>query len=67
MEKAILIVAGVIAFLGVVIGLMYLSMAFNAANLHNQIIDPAPGIQCVVVSAGDSTSVDCWKINEVRI
>ncbi len=43
------------------IGFMLLMRSFNAATLHTQIVNPTSGIECVVVSASDSTSVDCWK------
>ena len=60
-EKAVLSVIGVVALIGFIIGIMYVSRAFNAATLHTQLINPKNGIECVVVSAADSTSVDCWK------
>lgn len=59
------IIAGVFCFVfvvGLIIGGMYLFRSFNAATLHNQVITPKEGIECVVVSATDSISVDCWKI-----
>ena len=50
-----------IVVIGLILGGMYVLRFFNAATLHTQIINPKPGIECVVVSASDSTSVDCWK------
>lgn len=44
-----------------VLGFMGLLRSFNAATLNTQVINPRPGIECVVVSATDSTSVDCWE------
>lgn len=48
---------------GFLLGFMYFSRFFNAATLHTQVINPKPNVECVVVSATDSTSVDCWKTN----
>ena len=53
---------GVVVAVVLILGLMYVLRFFNAANLHTQIITPKAGIECVVVSASDSTSVDCWKV-----
>lgn len=56
--------AGIIIFVvvvGLILGVMYVARFFNAATLHTQVINPKPGIECVVVSASDSTSVDCWE------
>lgn len=52
----------VVVFVGFVLGVMYVGRFFSAATLHTQVINPAAGIECVVVSATDSTSVDCWHI-----
>ena len=52
---------GLVAVIGLILGSMYVLRFFNAATLHTQLINPKPGIECVVVSASDSTSVDCWK------
>ncbi len=30
----------------------------------HEVINPAPGVQCVVVSRMYNTSVDCWKIEK---
>ena len=35
---------------------------FNSATLQTKMITPKEGVECVVVSSTDSTSVDCWKI-----
>jgi hypothetical protein len=56
---------GVFAFIfvaGLILGVMYFVRFFNAATLHTQVINPSPGVECVVVSASDSTSVDCWNV-----
>jgi len=60
-EQIILGVVGVVVVVGLILGGMYVLRFFNAATLHTQIITPKAGIECVVVSASDSTSVDCWK------
>ena len=60
MKKLMSIILVVVA-VGFILGAMYINRAFNAATLHTQIIKPKAGIECVVVSASDSTSVDCWK------
>ncbi len=60
--KVLIGIAGLMIVIGLVLGFMYISKFFNAATLHEQVIKPAPGVECVVVSAMDSTSVDCWKI-----
>lgn len=57
----ILGVVGVVVVVGLILGGMYVLRFFNAATLHTQVINPKSGIECVVVSASDSTSVDCWK------
>lgn len=61
--KVISGILGIIFIAGVLIGLMYISRSFNAATLHNNVINPKPGIECVVVSSDESLSVDCWKTN----
>jgi len=63
-EKVITGIIVTVAIIGLVLGFMYFARFFNAATLHTQVIEPAPNVQCVVVSASDSTSVDCWKILE---
>lgn len=60
-EKIILGIVVVVVVIGLVLGGMYFLRFFSAATLHTQVINPRPGIECVVVSATDSTSVDCWK------
>lgn len=47
--------------IGLILAAMYAIRAFNAATLHTQIITPKLGVECVVVSASESISVDCWK------
>ncbi len=44
-------ILGVVVVIGLVLGGMYLLRFFNAATLHTQIINPKPGVECVVVSA----------------
>lgn len=46
----------VLALLGI-----YLS---ESTGPKTQVIKPKPGIECVVVSAVDSISVDCWKASD---
>jgi hypothetical protein len=60
-EQIIIGIVGVVGVIGLVFGGMYLLRFFNAATLHTQVINPKPGVECVVVSAADSTAVDCWK------
>ena len=60
-EDAALGVIVIVVAIGLILGGMYLLRFFNAATLHTQVIKPRPGIECVVVSAADSISVDCWK------
>jgi len=60
-DSIILGLIGVVVVIGLILGGMYVLRVFNAATLHTQIITPKAGIECVVVSASDSTSVDCWK------
>jgi hypothetical protein len=60
-DKVIVGLFVAIMFIGMGLGVMYFSRFFNAATLHTQVIEPRPGVECVVVSATDSTSVDCWK------
>ena len=62
-EKTIVGAVGTILVVGLILGIMFVSRFFNAATLHTQVINPVNGVQCVVVSATDSTSVDCWKVN----
>lgn len=60
-EKFIPGVIAVVIVIGLILGFMYILRFFNAATLHTQVITPKVGIECVVVSASYSTSVDCWK------
>jgi hypothetical protein len=60
-EQIAFVVVGVVVIVGVFLGIMYFLRFFSAATLHTQLITPKPGIECVVISATDSTSVDCWK------
>lgn len=60
-DKIIFGTIGVVVVGGLILGIMYFSRFFSAATLHTQVINPKPGIECIVVSATDSTSVDCWK------
>ena len=61
-EKIIIGVCAFVVVVGFVLGIMYFLRFFNAATLHNQVITPKEGVECVVVSASDSISVDCWKV-----
>ena len=60
-EKIILGIIGTLVVTGLILGIMYGYRFLSAATLHTQVINPRPGIECVVVNATDSTSVDCWK------
>lgn len=59
-DKVLFAIIGIVVVSGLVLGLMYFVRFFNAATIHTQVINPRPGVECVVVSATDSTSVDCW-------
>lgn len=61
MDKLFGYVVLAVMFVGLLLGGLYFARFFNAATLHTQVITPKPGIECVVVSASDSTSVDCWE------
>lgn len=63
MKKSELIfyVLAAIVIVGLILGCMFIFRFFNAATLHTQVINPKPGIECVVVSASDSISTDCWE------
>lgn len=61
MDKLFFYVILAVMFAGLLLGCFYVARFFNAATLHTQVIKPKPGIECVVVSATDSTSVDCWE------
>ena len=52
----------VVIFVAVIMGVMYMSTAFNAANFDTQIITPKAGVECVVVASSAEISVDCWKV-----
>ena len=65
-ETLIYSVIGFVALCGLVLGFMYFTRFFNAATLHTQVIQPKAGVECVVVSATDSTSVDCWQVNSIK-
>lgn len=60
-EQTIIGIIGVVIVIGLVLGSIYFLRFLSAATLQTQVITPKPGIECVVVSATDSTSVDCWK------
>lgn len=49
-----------------VLGAMYIDRGLSAVTLQTQIITPKPGIECVVVNASDSASVDCWRVNKTE-
>lgn len=61
MKEWHLYVGGIIFLIIMIVGMMFFSRVFNAATLQTQVINPKNGIECVVISASDSTSVDCWK------
>ena len=54
------LVAGFVFVL--IVGVMHFVRYFNAATLHTQVISPVPHVECLIVSATDSTSVDCWSV-----
>jgi hypothetical protein len=59
-NKVIISVVGVIILASLFMIFMYGLRFLNAATLQTKVINPKPGVECVVVSATDSTSVDCW-------
>lgn len=63
----VLIVAGV-ACIGLVLlfVIMFAIRWFNATTIQSKVIEPKPGVECVVVSSTDGTSVDCWKVAGVN-
>jgi hypothetical protein len=58
---AIFGLVGVVIFVALIMGVMYISTAFNSANFDTQIITPTAGIECVVVASSAEIAVDCWK------
>ena len=60
-EEWIVIIAGIVLLIAIVLGSYLLVRWFNQATINHQIIQPKAGIECVVVTATDSSSVDCWK------
>ncbi len=65
MNKKTLMFVGLGVFVvSVVAAGIYFSRIINAATLQTQIVKPKDGVECVVISAADSTSVDCWKTKE---
>ncbi len=65
MNKETLMFVGVGVFVVAVVAAgIYFSRIINAATLQTQIVKPKDGVECVVISAADSTSVDCWKTKE---
>ena len=60
-DELIFYVLAAVVVIVLILGGMYVLRFFNAATLHTQVINPKPGVECVVVSANESTSVDCWK------
>ena len=59
-DKVIILVIGVIIILSLFMIFMYGLTFLNSATLQTKVISPRSGVECVVVSAKDSTSVDCW-------
>lgn len=62
MKYIIALVVPALGFAALALVIVMGTKWLNAATLKTQIINPKPGIECVVVSATDSTSVDCWKL-----
>ena len=63
-KETLMFVALGVFVVAVVSAGIYFSRIINAATLQTQIVKPKEGIECVVISAADSTSVDCWKTKE---
>ena len=61
-EKVLISIVIFIVFISLVFMGLYAIRAFNAATVQTNLITPKDGIECVVVSATDSTSVDCWRL-----
>ena len=43
-------------------GVYFLSYKVNQSMVSHKLISPKDGVECVVVTAKDSSSVDCWKV-----
>jgi len=65
MKNISLWVFGEIAVIGLILGLilifMYMASILNSTTLQTQVINPKADVECVVVNAASSISVDCWK------
>jgi len=42
------------------LGAMYLGKKFSDSISEYEVINPKPGVECIVVSRSFNTSVDCW-------
>lgn len=54
------VVIFILALLG--FGAYFLSYKVNQSMVSHKLISPKNGVECVVVTAKDSSSVDCWKV-----
>ena len=54
----------IIYFVGLVVMLLFLwgmASLFSDLTKVSEVIEPEPGVHCVVVSRMLNTSVDCWR------
>ena len=47
--------------IGVVFGIIVIYKAIFSFTNSVEVISPAPGVQCVVVTEGFTAAVDCWS------
>lgn len=62
MEKETKIVIGI--YIGLIILVGAVGFGFSKLVSDYEVIEPEPGIRCVVVSRMFNTSVDCWKVEK---
>ena len=64
-RKEVWIIAFTFLGIGIAVVLGLLVILFSdAATVKTQVINPKPGIECVVASTTDSIAVDCWEISD---
>lgn len=57
-----LVLVSVVGFIVVIVLLSIGARELNEALINHQVIEPEPGIHCIIVTAQDSSSVDCWEV-----
>ena len=58
------IAAGMTIIMIAIFTVMLFIRWFNSKTIQHSVINPKPGIECVVVSTTDGASVDCWRIEK---